>query len=55
MVMSNFLIGVDRDEVTGVYVASYLHGQTIVLNATTYHDAVLEADMLEPDFEVGYN
>ena len=53
--MSNFLIGVDRDESTGVYVASYLHGQTITLNATNYQDAVLEADMLEPDFEVGYN
>lgn len=54
--MSNFLIGVELDDVLGVYVANYLHGQTIVLNATTYQDAVLEADMLEPhEYEVGYN
>lgn len=53
--VSNFLISVERDEVSGAYVASFLHGQTIVLNATTYQDAVLEADMLEPNFEVGYN
>lgn len=54
--MSNFLIGVEYDVVSGSYMACYLHGQTILLNATTYHDAVLEADMLEPeDYEVGYN
>jgi hypothetical protein len=53
--MSNFLISVERDEASGVYLACFLHGQTITLNATNYQDAVLEADMLEPDFEVGYN
>lgn len=54
--MSNFLISVEYDESSGGYLASFLHGQTIVLNATTYQDAVLEADMLEPvEFEVGYN
>ena len=54
--MSNFLISVDYDPVSGGYTASFFHGQTIVLNATTYQDAVLEADMLEPEnFEVGYN
>ena len=54
--MSNFLISVERDETSGAYMACFLHGQTIVLNATTYQDAVLEADMMEPvDFEVGYN
>lgn len=54
--MSNFLISVDYDELSGVYMANFFHGQTITLNATTYQDAVLEADMLEPeDFEVGYN
>lgn len=54
--MSNFLISVDYDETSGSYMACFLHGQTIVLNARTYQDAVLEADMLEPvDFEVGYN
>lgn len=54
--MSNFLISVERDEVSGSYMACFLHGQTIVLSAATYQDAVLEADMLEPeDYEVGYN
>ena len=54
--MANFLIGVDYDPVSGGYMASFLDGQTILLNAADYHDAVLEADMLEPeDYEVGYN
>ena len=53
--MANFLISIERDESSGSYIACFLHGQTIVLNATTYQDAVLEVDMLEPDFEVGYN
>jgi len=53
--MANFLISVERDESSGGYVACFLHGQTIVLNATNYQDAVLEADLLDPDFEVGYN
>lgn len=54
--MSNFLISVDYDPVSGGYMASYFDGQTIMLAASTYQDAVLEADMLEPaDHEVGYN
>lgn len=54
--MSNFLISIDYDPVSGGYMASYLNGQTIMLGSTTYQDAVLEADMLEPEnFEVGYN
>lgn len=54
--MSNFLISIERDTASGSYVACFLHGQTIVLNANNYQDAVLEADMLENiDFEVGYN
>ena len=54
--MSNFLISVEYDPVTGGYMACFAEGQTIMLNATDYHDAVLEADMLEPeDYEVGYN
>lgn len=56
MVMSNFLISVDYDPVSGGYTASFFNGQTIVLGATNYQDAVLEADMLEPEnYEVGYN
>lgn len=54
--MSNFLISIDHDPVTGGYMASYFNGQTIMLSASNYQDAVLEADMLEPeDYEVGYN
>lgn len=54
--MSNFLISVDYDPDSGGYMASYFDGQTIMLSASTYQDAVLEADMLEPEnYEVGYN
>lgn len=54
--MNNFLISVDYDSASGGYMASFFDGQTVMLSATTYHDAVLEADMLEPEnFEVGYN
>lgn len=54
--MDNFLISVDYDSTTNVYMASFFEGQTIVLSATTYHDAVLEADMIEPHtYELGYN
>jgi hypothetical protein len=54
--MSNFLIGIEYDPVSGGYMASYFDGQTILLGATTYQDAVLEADMLEPEnYELGYN
>jgi hypothetical protein len=36
--------------------ANFYQGQCILLGATSYHDAVLEADMLEPEeYEVGYN
>jgi hypothetical protein len=54
--MSNFLISVDRNPITGEYIASFFEGQNILLKASNYHDAVLEADMLEPhQYEVGYN
>lgn len=54
--MGNFLISVDLDPVSGSYMACFAEGQVILLNAATYHDAVLEADMLEPeDYAVGYN
>ena len=54
--MTNFLVSVDHDTVSGGYMACFAEGQVIMLNATTYHDAVLEADMLEPeDYAVGYN
>lgn len=54
--MSNFLISVEYDPVTQGYMACFLNGQVIVLNANNYQDAILEADHLTPeDYEVGYN
>lgn len=54
--MGNFLISVELDPASGGYMACFADGQVITLGATTYQDAVLEADMLEPeDYEVGYN
>ena len=44
--MDNFLIDIVYDELTGSYVACYADGQNILLGATNYHDAVLEADQL---------
>jgi hypothetical protein len=54
--MSNFLMGVEYDSVSGAYMACFLEGQNILLGANNYHDAVLEADLLEPEaYELGYN
>jgi hypothetical protein len=54
--MSNFLVSVEQDPTSGGYMACFAEGQVIVLNATNYQDAVMEADMLEPEnYEVGYN
>jgi hypothetical protein len=54
--MSNFLVSVEQDPSSGGYMACFAEGQVIVLNATNYQDAVMEADMLEPEnYEVGYN
>lgn len=46
--MNNFLISIEYDSLSEAYVACYADGQNILLGATTYHDAVLEADMIEP-------
>jgi len=54
--MGNFLVSVEQDPASGGYMACFAEGQVIVLNATNYQDAVMEADMLEPEtYEVGYN
>lgn len=45
--MDNFLIGIEYDSSSGAYMACFANGLTIGLNATTYQDAVLEADQLE--------
>lgn len=50
--MDNFLIEIEYDALSGSYVACYANGQNILLAATSYHDAVLEADQLElADYE----
>lgn len=50
----NFLIAVEYDVVTGAYMACFAEGQNILLGATNYHDAVLEADMIDLDaYELG--
>jgi hypothetical protein len=45
--MNDFLIDVIFDEDYNSYIAMYSDGKTICLDSTNYHDAVLEADMLE--------
>lgn len=47
--MENFLIGIDYDSVSGSYTACYSNGQNILLGANTYQDAVLEADLINPE------
>lgn len=52
----NFLLSVEYDNVSNCYVACYSEGEVIQLSANTYHDAVLEADMLDVgNYEKGYN
>lgn len=46
--MNNFLVDISFDPVSGSYMACYADGTTILLGAHDYHDAVLEADMIEP-------
>ncbi len=45
----NFLIGIDYDVISGAYMACFADGQNILLGATSYEDAVLEADMIDID------
>jgi hypothetical protein len=45
--MDNFIIDIKFDEVYNSYLAHFANGETIVLDATNYQDAVCEADMLD--------
>jgi hypothetical protein len=45
--MENFLIGIEQNKTSGEFVACYAEGQDIALNADNYHDAVVEADLLD--------
>jgi hypothetical protein len=52
----NFLLGVEYDSVSNCYIACYSGGEVIQLSSNTYHDAVLESDMLDVEnYEKGYN
>ncbi len=52
----NFLIDIEYSSVYNGYIACFADGQNILLGANTYHDAVLEADMLDVNnYDVGYN
>ena len=56
--MSNFMIGIEYDALSGAYMACFLDGQNVLLGANTYEDAVLEADLLSNEvdnYELGYN
>jgi hypothetical protein len=54
--VDNFLIGIENDSVSGCYMACFANGESIVLMATNFHDAVLEADQLTKcNYELGYN
>lgn len=45
--MKNFLIEVSFNQSAGTYTAQYSNGTAVELSANNYHDAVLEADMIE--------
>jgi hypothetical protein len=45
---NNFLVDIEYDVVYNSFMACYSNGQVIQLGATNYHDAVLEADTIEP-------
>jgi len=54
--MDNFLVRVEYDPGTNNYYAQFADGDTVNLNATNYHDAVIEADQINPtNYELGYN
>jgi len=54
--MGNFLVQVEYDPGTNNYYAQFADGDTVNLNATNYHDAVIEADQINPtNYELGYN
>jgi hypothetical protein len=46
-IMNDFLIEIVYDATHSAYVACYSSGYNITLDATTYQDAVCEADMIE--------
>jgi uncharacterized sporulation protein YeaH/YhbH (DUF444 family) len=51
--METFIIDILFDETYNSYIAEFSDGSNVVLDSSNYHDAVLEADML--DVEPVYN
>ena len=49
--MANFLIGIEHDAHNGQYTACFVDGTSVPLNANTYQDAVLEADLLSNEID----
>jgi hypothetical protein len=50
--VDNFLVDIEYDVVYNSFMACYSNGVVIQLGANNYHDAVLEADTIEPyDYE----
>lgn len=45
--MNDFLIEIVYEPIYNAYMACYMSGKNIMLSATTYQDAVLEADMID--------
>lgn len=45
--MDNFIIDISFDEDYNSYLANFAGGETVVLDSSNYHDAVLEADTLD--------
>jgi hypothetical protein len=45
--MENFIIDIKFDEEYNSYITYFANGESVVLDATNYQDAVMEADMLD--------
>lgn len=45
--MENFIVDISFDEDYNSYLAQFANGEVVVLDSQNYHDAVLEADMLD--------
>jgi hypothetical protein len=47
--VDNFLINVEFDKNSGTFRACFVSGPDVELDANNYHDAVLEASIIEVD------
>jgi len=49
--MERFVVDIAFDEDYNSYIVTYSNGSMEVLDATNYHDAVLEADLLDSEID----